>query len=241
MNVVIYRLKINKIGKTSINLLGRSKCPHCKKTLKTAELIPILSFFVLGGKCSKCKKRISWQYPLVETISGLLTAITLYFFGFNNPYSYILILIFFLLVVIFFYDLKNFIVPDVILYILFFLIVILDIIKLVRHDISPLNLIIGVIIGGGFFLILVYFSKEKWMGWGDVKLGFILGLLLAYPYIIVSHVLAFIIGAVVSLFLIGFKGLKLKSEIPFAPFLITGALIAIYFGDKILAWYLRGL
>jgi prepilin signal peptidase PulO-like enzyme (type II secretory pathway) len=240
LNVVIYRLKIAKNGKASINLGGRSKCLNCKKELTLIELIPILSFIFLGAKCKNCKKPISWQYPLVETISAVITVLPLYFLGFASIYAYICILILYLFIVIFFYDLKELIIPDVILYPLFFLILIFDIIKLAQHDVTLTNLFFGALIGGGLFLILVFFSHEKWMGWGDVKLGFLLGLLLSYPYIIVSHVMAFIIGAVISLILIGFRGKTLKSEVPFAPFLVLAATITLFWGQMIINWYFRG-
>lgn len=241
LNVVIFRLKIKKNGQAKLDLGGRSCCPECKKELSAYELIPIISYIILQGRCSGCQKKISWQYPLVELIAGLLTFLPLYFLGFDNVYAYLVIPIFYLFITIFFYDLKNFIIPDVLLLPLFFLVIIFDIIKLIRHDILPLNLLYGVLIGGGFFLILVYLSREKWMGWGDVKLGFLLGLLLAYPHIIVLHVLAFVIGALVSLILIGFRGQKLKSEIPFAPFLVFSAMVALFWGQEIINWYLKGL
>lgn len=240
LNVVILRLKVKKSGKAKIDLSGRSKCPHCQKELTALELIPILSYFVLNGRCRGCKKPISWQYPLVEFLSAILTVIPLFLLGFENIYVYLIIPILYLFIVIFFYDLKNFIIPDVLLALLFFLILIFDIIKLGRSEISIVNLFWGVIIGGGLFLLLVIFSREKWMGWGDVKLGFLLGLLLGYPYIIVSHLLSFISGALVSLVLIILYGRKLKSEIPFAPFLILGTMIAILWGEKIINWYLGG-
>ncbi|MBU2595493.1 prepilin peptidase [Patescibacteria group bacterium] len=240
LNVVIFRLKIKKNSQAKLDLRGRSKCPECQKELSAFELIPIISYIILQGRCSGCQKNISWQYPLVELIAGLLTFLPLYFLGFNNVYAYLIIPIFYLFIIIFFYDLKNFIIPDVILASLFCLILIFDIIKLIRHDILPLNLLYGVLIGGGFFLVLVCSSREKWMGWGDVKLGFLLGLLLSYPHIIVSHLLAFVSGALVSLILIGFKGKNLKSEIPFAPFLILGAAISLFWGQEIINWYLKG-
>ncbi|TSC91489.1 MAG: leader peptidase (prepilin peptidase) / N-methyltransferase [Candidatus Berkelbacteria bacterium Licking1014_96] len=240
LNVVIFRLKINKDDKAKINLRGRSKCPHCQKTLDAFELIPILSYFVLGGKCRGCKKPISYQYPLVEFISALLTVLPIYLWGFSHIYIYLIIPIFYLFIIIFFYDLKNFIIPDVLLVLLFLIILIFDIIKLGRSEISLVNLFWGVIIGGGLFLLLVIFSREKWMGWGDVKLGFLLGLLLGYPYIVVSLFLSFISGALVSIILIFAYGRKLKSQIPFAPFLILGAMIAIFWGEKIINWYLGG-
>lgn len=240
LNVVILRLKVKKSGKAKIDLSGRSHCPHCQKELTSSELIPILSYFILGGRCRDCKKPISYQYPLVEFISGILTLIPLFLLGFANIYAYLIIPILYLFIIIFFYDLKNFIIPDVLLALLFFLILIFDIIKLGRSEISLINLFWGVLIGGGLFLFLVVLSREKWMGWGDVKLGFLLGLLLGYPYIIVSHLLSFISGALISLLLIFVYGRKLKSEIPFAPFLIIGAVVAIFWGEKIINWYLKG-
>lgn len=240
LNVVIFRLKINKNGKPKIDLGGRSKCPHCKKELEVFELIPIFSYIFLQGKCSACKKTISWQYPVVELLAAILTAAPLYFWGAANILSYFLIIILYLFIIIFFYDLKNLIIPDVVLMPLFFLIIIFDIIKIARYNLSLENILYGLLIGGGLFLLLVYFSKEKWMGWGDVKLGFLLGLLLCYPLIIVSHIVGFVIGAFVSLILIGFKAKKLKSEIPFAPFLILGAIITLFWGQEIINWYLKG-
>jgi prepilin signal peptidase PulO-like enzyme (type II secretory pathway) len=240
LNVVILRLKIAKNGKASLNVNGRSKCPSCKKELTFFELIPIFSYLILNAKCSKCHKPISWQYPLVEIITGILTVLPIYFLGLFSLYTYLIILILYLFIIIFFYDLKHFIIPDVALIPLFFLIIIFDIIKLVQNKVTLLNLGLGALIGGGIFLALVYFSREKWMGWGDVKLGFALGLLLVYPYIIVSHVMAFIIGALVSLVLIGFAGKTLKSEIPFAPFLVLAAAITLFWGQMIINWYFKG-
>ena len=240
LNVVILRLKIQEDGRFKLDLSGRSKCPSCQKKLTWIELIPILSFIFLSGRCLKCQKPISYQYPLVELASGLLTAFSVYFLGWQNIYTYLLILILYLFIIIFVYDLKYFIIPDVILIPLFFLILIFDIIKIAQHQTNLANLGLGLLIGGGLFLALVYFSHQKWMGWGDVKLGFLLGLLMSYPYIIVSHFLAFVIGALVSLVLIAFKGLKLKSEIAFGPFLILAATITIFFGQVIINWYLKG-
>lgn len=241
LNVVILRLKVKKSGRAKIDLSGRSKCPHCQKELTALELIPIFSFLLLGGQCRGCKKPISYQYPLVEFISAILTLLPIYLLGFSNIYGYLIIPILYLFIIIFFYDLKNFIIPDILLFILFLIILIFDIIKLGRSEISLINLFWGVIIGGGLFLLLVVLSREKWMGWGDVKLGFLLGLLLGYPFIIVSHLLSFISGAIVSLIMIMACGRKLKSEIPFAPFLIIGAVVAIFWGEKIINWYLGRL
>jgi len=97
---------------------------------------------------------------------------------------------------------------------------------------------LGLLIGGGFFLILVLVSKEKWMGWGDVKLGLFVGAILGYPLVILAIFNSFIIGSVVSIFLMATGRKKRKDVIPFAPFLVAGALIALFFGKYIIEWYL---
>jgi len=241
LNVVIFRLKVQKdTGKTSINLKGRSKCPHCGKKLDFFELIPIFSYLFLKGKCSSCKKHISYQYPLVEFVSGLVTFLTIYYFGIFNLNGYFLLIISYILIVIFFYDLRRMIIPDVLVAIFFVLAIILDIIMLTRGEIQILDLFWGMLIGGGFFLVIVLISKEKWMGWGDVKLGFALGVFMLFPKIIVAYVLAFVIGAIISLILLGLKEKELSDAVPFAPFLIVGAFLALYWGQNIIEWYLRG-
>lgn len=241
LNVAILRLKINqKSGRTTINLKGRSKCPKCKKELNIFELVPILSFLFLRGRCSRCKKNISWQYPLVETASGILTALTFCYLGFDNPNSYLILPILYCLIIIFVYDLRNFIVPDAVLAIMFCLVLIFDIIKITQQQVVIIDFLWGLVIGGGIFLVLVYFSKERWMGWGDVKFGFVLGLMLPYPFIILCLVAAFIIGAVVAILLIILKKAKMKGEIPFAPFLVVAAVITLFWGREIISWYLRG-
>jgi leader peptidase (prepilin peptidase)/N-methyltransferase len=241
LNVVIYRLRINaRTGRAKIDLSGRSKCPKCGKTLDFLELIPLISFAAQKGRCRSCHKSISWRYPLVELISGLVTFLSLYILGIYNLYTYLVLLVLYLMIVIVFYDFKKMIIPDVLLYPLYSLVIILDIIKLGKGEIKILDLLIGLVIGGGLFMVLVLISKEKWMGCGDVKLGFALGLFLSYPLIVASYVLSFSLGALISLLLLGLKGKTLKDEVPFAPFLALGMFIAVFWGEKLINWYLQG-
>lgn len=242
LNVVIYRLKIDSsTGKAFLDLSGRSKCPNCKKELTFFELIPLISYLALSGKCSGCQKPISPQYPIVELLSGLILAGTVYFFGFSNIYTYFVAVILLILVAIAFYDLKKMIIPDILLYPLYALILIYDIIKIAKGDADIAQLFFGLLLGGGLFLIFVLVSHERWMGWGDVKLGFALGLFLGFRDIIVGHMVAFIVGAIVSVILIWLKNKKIKDEIPFGPYLVLGAIIAVFFGKRIIEWYLGGL
>lgn len=242
LNVVIFRLKISsKNGSASLDISGRSKCPYCGKELTFFELIPLVSYLALSGRCSKCRKTISPQYPVVELLSGFILSGLVFYFGFANIYTYLIALILLLLLVIAFYDLENMIIPDVVLYPLYALIIVYDIIRIVKGDTGILDLGLGLVLGGGLFLVLVLVSKEKWMGWGDVKLGFALGLFLGIAKTLVALMSAFIAGALVSLVLIWLKDKELKDEIPFGPFLVLGAIVAVFIGTKIIEWYLSGI
>ena len=247
LNSVIYRLDTREsIIKT------RSHCPYCKKTLSWFELIPLMSFILQKGKCLKCKKKISWQYPLVELATGILFALVINFqFSIFNKFSifnfqFSISLLFWLfvvscLIVIFVCDLKHYIIPDQVIYpailvagiwYLVFGIFIRD----TKYEI--LTTFLAALAAGAFFLAIVLVSKGKWMGVGDIKLALFMGLVLGWPKILVALFLAFLIGAFVSIILIILKKKTLKSEVPFGPFLAGGTIIAIFWGNVLINWYL---
>lgn len=239
LNVVVIRLKKNE----SI-LKTRSHCPYCKKKLKWFELIPIISFFVQKGRCRKCKKKISWQYPLVELFTGLIFILSVFYYlnyfslyNFIN-FSYLLVFSCFLLV-IFVYDLKYGLVSDKVIYPAVIITILYDIYLAVvtgRFSILTLSFAASLILGG-FFLFLVLVSKERWMGMGDVKIGFLLGLFFGPIQLFAAVFLAFLFGALISLVLIIFKKKTLKSEIPFGPFLAGASFIIIFWGSYLIDWY----
>ncbi len=249
LNCVIYRLW----HKESF-LKGRSYCPKCKQVLSWYDLIPVLSFLLLRGKCRYCQKKISWQYPLVEISTGLIFFLILNFqflifnefepFGgsvtaiFNfqtlNLFYYLLIACF--LIVIFVYDLKHYIIPDKII---FPAIGIAFLYQLIFNWVI-LGTYLGAAFGAAaFFLFIVLVSQGKWMGLGDVKLVFLIGLLLGFPNILVALFLAFFIGAIIGIGLIIFGKKKLKSEVPFGPFLVGGTFVAMFFSQNLINWYLN--
>lgn len=230
LNVVIYRLK-----ELETIVLTRSHCPECKAELKWYDLIPFLSFIMLKTKCRYCGKPISWQYPLVEFGTALMFVLIFWQFG-NTLGAYFLMLITLFLIVIFVYDLLHSIIPDEMVYPA----IIIALIYLVIGNMANFKLaLISALIGGGFFIILYLLGKGKWMGFGDVKLGVLMGLLLPYPKILPALFIAFVLGTIVGLILIVFKKKTIKSEVPFGPFLIIGTYFAIFYGDKILNWYLQ--
>jgi prepilin signal peptidase PulO-like enzyme (type II secretory pathway) len=233
-------------------LTGRSYCPHCKNQIRWYDNIPVLSFILLGMKCRDCKEKISWQYPLVELLTGTMFALVgQTFFVLEDTQTW-LTAIYYLgslsfLLVIFIYDLNHLEIPGPVLwpaigwavaFNLFF-----D-----GSQIEPLkNIGESAVYSGGlaaflaflFFFLLVAVSKEKWMGMGDAQLVILLGLILGWPKIILALILAFSLGAVIGMGLIFCKRKKMDSQIPFAPFLIAGTFITIFFYAEIVDWYLR--
>jgi len=243
LNAVIYRLNQKK------TLKGRSICPVCKHQLEWRDLVPVFSFLVLGRKCRYCKEKISWQYPLVEIVTAVIFLIifninlqsfilsTSSFGGFL--YLAFLFYIASVFVIILFYDLNYYIIPDKILFPAIIITALYRLSGLINWDLlSILSYVFAVIIGAGFFLTIFLFSKGRWMGFGDVKLAVLMGLLLGFPNILAALFMAFLSGAVVGSVLLILKKKGLKSEIPFGPFLVLGTFIALFWGDTIINWYM---
>ncbi len=247
LNCVIYRLETG-----GSFLKGNSFCPNCKHLLAWRDLIPILSFLILKGKCRYCGEKISWQYPLVELFTGLIF-ISIFNFQFSifNEFSIFnfLKLIYCwatsaFLIVIFVYDLRHYLIPDKIIYPAIATALIFNFHPpaggLIFNQFSIFNYSILSAFGAAlFFLMIVLISRGKWMGVGDIKLAFLMGLLLSFPNILVALFLAFFIGAIIGVGLILAGKKTLKSEVPFGPFLVAGTFLALFWGQSILNWYLK--
>lgn len=233
LNVVVLRLESDK------TLDGRSKCPSCGTLIRWYDNIPVLSFFLLGRKCRQCHFPISWLYPSVEFGTALLFA----FFGSMTlgmataPEIVTLLWSLFLvsiLVAIAVYDGRNMEIP----------LVLLStglggaaVAALVLTSVAPVpwidpsspwrDMLWGAGIAAGIFYALVYFSKETWMGMGDVWLAGIAGAAVGLPALLLLFTLSFSVGALVgsTLMLAGRRGMK--SQVPFAPFLAIGTLATV--------------
>ena len=225
---------------SGLTLGGRSFCVVCQKGLPWWELVPVISFLGLNGKCSGCKSKISWQYPVVEFWTGLVFS-TLYVarpfeFNFLGIILYILsITVFSIFIVITIYDVRHKIIPNELVY--------SSIILAFLYRLIALGSIYDFLAGPilfGFFGLIWLVSKGRAMGFGDAKLALAIGLLLGFPAGLSAAVLAFWIGSVVTLTILALsrvklslfknvKGLTMKSEIPFAPFLIIGAWISFIY------------
>ena len=212
---------IDRLPKGQNVLWGRSHCDYCKRILRWYELIPVFSFLFQRGRCVRCKKTLSMQYPLIEAFTAVGFGLLYMVFG-QSLAAYISSLIIFCsLVVIFVADFKYQIIPDSMIasgivgtFLWLFLRV-------------PFSAFPGYIFSGagagGFFYLLWRATKGRGMGFGDVKLALFLGLLLGYPGIIASLYIAFLTGAAVGVILIFAGGKTLKSKIAFGPFMVLGA------------------
>jgi len=212
---------------------GRSFCPHCKHTLGWRDLIPLFSFVVLLGKCRYCKKTISWQYPAVELGVGILFLLLFLKFGIGLALIYYLA-IFSIMAVVFIYDLKTQMVPEVFVWIALGLSFLGG---WYFGNFSFWEMILGGLIAGGLFALLVIVSKETWMGAGDIKIGLIMGFLLGYPVAIVGLFSSFVLGSIVGLIYMKVASKTLKDSLPFAPFIIASTLLAMIVGQGIINWY----
>ncbi len=243
LNCVIYRLH------TEENFVkGRSFCPNCKKDLKAIDLIPLFSFLSLKGKCRYCSNKISSQYPLVEAITGALFALVFYYkmpqiFNFWEiaEIGY-LFFVMSLMVVIFVYDLKHYIIPDEAVFTAIGITFLWQLLLYFNGTIA-LNEFGLIILSGlgasSFFLSLFLVSKGNWIGFGDVKLAIFMGFFLGFPNIVVALFSSFMIGAIIGVGLVLSEKKGLKSEVPFAPFLIIGTFLAFFAGEFLATGYIN--
>ncbi len=235
LNVVIFRFN------TERSFGGRSGCMICQNKLCWYELIPLVSFFALKGRCRSCKTKISIQYPIVELITGLIFAglflkfQDIFFINtivFSISYAYYATM-FSILLVIAVYDFKHKIIPDT-LSLIFGVITFIGLFFFANYLFYPhipsiLEFLSGILLALPFALLWLI-SKGTWMGLGDAKLALGLGWLLGFSSLLSGVVVAFWSGAIIGLILLIFsKKYKIKSEIPFAPFLVLGTLIAFLF------------
>ena len=215
---VIARSKATKQSRSGSPRFARddtfSFCDHCNKQLNWFDNIPVISWLMLRGKSRCCHRNLSTSYPIVELVTGILFVLNYHYIG------YILI---FLLVYAATFDALYMYLPDWSTYTLIIIALVFG-----HHLYSA--------IGAAGFLYLIYIlSKKKGMGLGDVFLAIFMGLFLGWPKIIVAFYFAFIIGAVWSVVMLILKKKKIRSEIPFGPFLILGTFIGWWWGEQIFA------
>jgi len=239
LNVVIYRLPQQKQF-----VHGRSVCPQCGNQLKSKDLIPLLSFILLKGKCRYCHKNISWQYPILEFVTGLLFVFVAYYHQLNvsDVMFWRNLIIVSGLIVVFMTDLKHFLLFDVVTWFLVIIAVLSNLILSVTSGnllVSLWGYIVAGAVGALFFWMQHAFSHGTWVGQGDIYLGLLMGLSLGPQGLIVALFFAYISGAIVSVILLINRKKQLKSQLPFGVFLALGTFVAMFWAENILNWYLN--
>ncbi|HUS52047.1 MAG TPA: prepilin peptidase [Candidatus Bathyarchaeia archaeon] len=232
LNCLVYRLNhgLSPLG-------GRSFCPKCKHKLSWKDNLPLVSFVLLRGRCRYCRSPISWQYPLVELGTAIVTLLTVSFLLRAGQPNLVVVgfwlLVTYGLLVVFVSDFLYSTIPDEVvfslvglacLYFLFF-----------QPFLVVPNLFSG-LGAAGFFWALMAVTGGKGMGMGDVKLAGLMGLILGWPGIVIALYLAFLTGALVGVILILTGRKRFGQHLPFGPFLATATWITIFWGDKISSW-----
>lgn len=209
---------------------GRSMCPRCKNKISWYDNIPLISFLILGGKCRKCKKKISLRYPIIELISGLGFVIILSNTG-NLFQTIYWLALFIILLIIFVIDFEYQIIPDslilsgvviVLLYLFIFL------------RISPFSILFSGFLGASFLMVIHLLTKGRGMGLGDVKFAILGGMIVDIKLLPTYLLLSFLTGAVAGCILILLGKAGMKSKIAFGPFLIIGIFLTVIFGGSIM-------
>lgn len=249
---------------------GRSRCPHCGKTLTWYELIPIISFLIQLGKCRSCRHRLSFQYPIVEILSGFIFLVVPWHFNnfqfsiinFQSIFNYsiiIWVLIFLSLLLIAIIDFRHFIIPDSLSLGLAILGIILLFINIFSRRFDFLtgsflghysllfgfresiwfNYLLAGFTGAAFFALIIFITRGRAMGMGDVKLGAALGLIFGWPDILMVLFLSFLAGSLISVIFLALKRKGLKDMVPFGPFLASGACLTFLFGYPIIDIYFK--
>lgn len=227
LNSFIWRWRVNNLKSI---VTERSVCPECKHVLSTQDLMPLLSFIVLGGQCRYCGKPISWQYPMVELFFALLTLLLYWQTGPGIVFVLSLIIAF-LLTALMVIDILDGVLPNMLN--VWAMIAILFLLIFSQYTtLEWFNSIIAALVGFGFFIALWLVTLGRGVGVGDIKLALVLGLLVGTPGVYYLIMLSFVIGAIYVLPLILIGKTKWKQKIAFGPFMILAYYLVYFLGEE---------
>lgn len=215
-----------------------SHCPKCRIPIRWYDNIPIISYFILMGRCRNCKEPVSFRYPMVEFLTALFSLAAMIKFG--PSLSYLIYFVFISsLIVITFIDVEHQIIPDIISlpgiplgFTASFLI----------PEITYKESLIGIVLGGGILLLVAigyeFVAKKEGMGGGDIKLLAMIGAFLGWKGVLFTVFSGSLVGTVIGITLMIVQGKDGKYAIPFGPFLSIGAILYLFFGEMLIYWYL---
>jgi len=232
LNCLIWRLYKNE------SMGGRSYCPKCHHQIDWYDNIPVLSFFLLGAKCRHCHRKISWQYPIVESLTAILFLLTFLNDSNSSQISLLLIrdwLLVVTLIIVFVYDFRWQLIPMTIIWPMTAVFFGLNIFV----GFSWTSILIAGAVSAAFFGMQYIITRKKGIGEGDIWLGLLLGVSFPdFSKLFLILILAYSIGAFVGIALMIIKKESGKAKIALGPFLALGAIITLIWGDKIIAWYM---
>jgi leader peptidase (prepilin peptidase)/N-methyltransferase len=242
VNVLIYRIPEGK----SI-VYPPSACTSCGARLTAADLIPVLSYVFLRGKCRHCGERISPRYPLIELLTAVIFVILFWKYGFSVPffaYAYLMMI----LTAVFFIDTEHRIIPNGLVLAgiaggaIFFVYNCFNPMPGIFGDSKWWTPLAGLLPGSGFLLLIailgsLIYRTEDAMGMGDVKLMAPIGLFLGWKLCIAALAVSILLGGLISMLLMLFGIKKRKDTVAFGPFIVTGAFVTIMWGWQLVQWF----
>ncbi len=232
LNVCIFRIQ-----KEESIVFPTSHCGSCNTKLKGKDLVPIVSFFTLKGKCRYCNEKVSIQYPLVEVATGILFVIVYLKFGLSIDFLKFVTLTSVLLVIGIIDYKTQYVYSSVIITGIAFGIIFLIITLITGEKLNLTNIIIGAFIPSLILAIIVLTTNG--MGWGDVEIIFMIGIFLGLKLNLLNLFISIILGGVYAIYLIVFKKRNGKEAIAFGPYIVAATFITFICGNQILNWYVR--
>jgi len=225
----------------------RSECEHCHHKLGALDLVPVVSWLALGGKCRYCRKPIGKSALALELVMAAYFVISYlaWPYGLTTGLEWLALVLWLImgvgLAILFVYDLRWFLLPDKVMYPLMAVAGVLFVLRAVAESWSPgvfiVELVLALLAVAGFYGFIYTVSKGEWVGFGDVKLGVVIGLTLGWQLSLLAVLIANVVGTLVILPGLATGKLTRRSRVPFGPFLIVGFVIAALFGQQILLWY----
>lgn len=228
LNVVIYRLP----RRESI-ILPPSHCPGCQERLALRDLIPIISYVANRARCRYCGQKISWQYPVVEALTGLIILFLYFKYGLNTTFIRFSILVL-ALITCSFIDIRYKIIPNIITYPG---IVIGLVFTLLTNQQNLILAFMGVLIPAGFLFLITYLYPGG-LGLGDVKLVAMIGAFIGWQHTLLVIFIGALVGSVLGIILMVIGVINRQTRIPFGPFISLGVLLILFFGEELLNIYL---
>ncbi len=211
----------------------------CDEVLHPKDLIPVVSYFLLKGRCRRCKNSIEKQYPVVEILFGLLFVFLFAFHGsvFTSASMSLFLrdaIFVSILAVLFIYDLRWMVLPDRVTLPAMAIALILN---LMAGVLPFWSLVVGAIVLAGFFYGQFAISGGTWVGGGDIRMGALMGFMLGIEYGLLALFIAYVLGAIAGVALIVIKKVNRKTPIPFGTFLTLSTFIVLFYGKELLTWY----